>query len=160
MPFFYDVKRSVTTNGSPGTETTDLWGKTAANQQTLGIYSLYLACRFNSAGGMIARIKTNTGTTASGGTAQTPTARNSLFPAAQSVWADSTSVITAGTTLVVRQSVGGAATGGNGGWQALVPGDTIQMQANATNPVDAEVTELGAVASVTADITLEIGEGI
>jgi hypothetical protein len=160
MPFMYDVKRAFTSSGTPGTEVTDIVGKTIANQQILAIYSLYLACRFLTAGGHIARMKTCTAAGATGGTAQTPAAKNGLNPAAQSTWVDSTTAITAGGTLVTRQSVGGASTGGNGGWQALFPADAVQMQPNNANPIDVEFSELGAVASVTGDITVEIGEGI
>ena len=36
----------------------------------------------------------------------------------------------------------------------------IQMMPNATNPVDLEFTQLAASASVPADLTIDIGEGI
>ena len=48
MPFFYDINRQTTSNGSAGTETTHLWGKTSSSslQETVGIYGVYAASRF------------------------------------------------------------------------------------------------------------------
>lgn len=161
MPFYYDVDRAITTNGSAGTESTHLWGTTIANQETVGVSGFYCASRFGTAGGAQLRIKTNTGTVASGGTATTPTKRNLRgSPAAQSVWANDATTITAGTTLLTRVSVGFAQTGGMGGWVATEPTNKIQMMPNATNPVDVEFTSLASSASVTADLTVEFGEGI
>jgi hypothetical protein len=122
---------------------------------------LYLASRFGTAGGAQARIKTNTGTTASGGTPQTPSPRNLRGnPAAQSLWSNAGATITAGATLTIRMSVGFAQTGGMGGWIPITPQDAIQLMPNATNPVDVEFTTLASSASVTADMTVEFGEGI
>lgn len=161
MPLYYDVNYALTTNSSAGTETTQMWAKTAAEQETVGIVGLYLAARFGTAGGAQARIKTNTGTTASGGTGQTPAARNLRYGvAAQSTWNNAGSAITAGATLTVRMSVGFAQTGGMGGWIPITPQDAIQMMANATNPVDLEITSLASAASVTADMSVEFQEGI
>lgn len=161
MPFFYDLNKATTTNSSAGSESTHMWAKTAANQETLGIYGLYAASRFGTAGGSQLRLKTNTGTTASGGTAQTPTAKNLRGnPSAQSTWANDVSAITAGTTLITRLSVGFAQTGGMGGYVPIVPTAAIQMMPNATNPVDAEITSDAASNSVTFDLTIDIGEGI
>lgn len=161
MPFYYDLTRAITTNGSPNTESTHYWGKTAANQETVGISGLYIASRFGTAGGAQIRIKDNTGTTASGGTAQTPQPRNRRgSPAAQSIWANDATSITPGGTLLTRVTIGFAQTGGMGGWVATEPTAKIQMMPNATNPVDVEVTSNAASASVLADLTLEFGEGL
>jgi hypothetical protein len=62
MPFYYDLDRAITTNGSAGTESTHLWGTTVANQETVGISGLYIAARFGTAGGMQIRLKDNSGT--------------------------------------------------------------------------------------------------
>jgi hypothetical protein len=161
MPFFYDVNRAITTNASANTESTHLWGTTVANQETVSVVGLYAAARFATAGGAQARIKTNAGTVASGGTTQTAAPKNSRgVVAAQSVWKNDATAITNGTTLTVRTTVGFAQTGGQGGWIPLVPQDAFQMMPNALNPVDVEITSLAATASVTADLTLEIGEGV
>lgn len=159
MPF-YDLNRAITTNGSANTESTHLWGTTVANQETVNVVGLYAAARFATAGGAQARIKTNTGTVASGGTTQTAQPKNlRSAPAAQSVWKNDATAITNGATLVTRTTVGFAQTGGQGGWIPLVPQDAFQMMPNATNPVDVEITSNAATASVTADLTLEISEG-
>lgn len=161
MPFYYDLNYALTTNGSAGTENTSLWAKTAANQETCSIVGLYLASRFGTAGGAQARIKDNSGATASGGSTQTPRSRNLRGnPAAQSLWSNAGSAITPGATLTVRMSVGFAQTGGMGGWIPITPQDGIQMMPNATNPVDVEFTNLASAASVTADQTVEFSEGI
>jgi hypothetical protein len=161
MPFYYDLTRAITTNGSANTESTHLWGKTAANQETVGISGLYIAARFGTAGGAQIRLKDNTGTTASGGTGQTPVPRNRRgSPAAQSIWANDATAITPGATLLTRVTIGFAQTGGMGGWVATEPTAKIQMMPNATNPVDVEITSLASSASVTADLSLEFGEGI
>lgn len=163
MPFYYDVVRTTVTSGTAGTEVTHLWVKTAANQETVGISGMYITGRGGVAGGATLRAKTNTtgGTTASGGTAQTPGLRNQRgAPAAQSIWANDTTAITAGTTLVVKAAIGWAQTGGTGGWVATEPTAKIQMMPNATNPVDAEFTSVATGSSVAFDVTIEFGEGI
>lgn len=161
MPFYYDLVRAITTNGSAGTESSHLWAKTVANQETVGVSGCYIASRFGTAGGGQIRIKDNSGSTASGGTAQTPRPRNIRgAPAAQSVWANDATAITPGGTLTTRVTIGFAQTGGMGGWVATEPTSKIQMMANATNPVDVEFTSLANAASVTAELTAEFGEGI
>ena len=161
MPFFYDINRATTSNGSANTETSHLWGQTVANQETTAIYGVYGASRFATAGGGQLRVKDNTGTVASGGTATTPTPKNRRGnPAAQSAWKNDATAITAGGTLIVRLSVGFAQTGGMGGYVPIVPGAAIQLMPNATNPVDVEITSDMATASVTFDLTVDIGEGI
>lgn len=161
MPFFYDINRQTTSNGTAGTETTHLWGKTVANQETVGIYGVYAASRFLTAGGGQINVKTNTGTTASGGTATTPNPSNARGnPAAQSTWDNDATAITAGATLVIRKTVGFAQTGGMGGYVPIVPTAALQMMPNATNPVDIEFTSDMASNSVTFGLTVDIGEGI
>ena len=161
MPFYYDLVRAITTNSSAGTENTHLWAKTAANQETVGLSGVYIASRFGTAGGAQLRVKDNSGTTASGGTSQTPRPRNLRgAPAAQSIWANDTTTITPGATLTTRVTIGFAQTGGMGGWVATEPTAKIQMMPNATNPVDIEFTSLATSSSVTAEITAEFGEGI
>lgn len=138
-----------------------MFGKTVANQETVSLVGLYVGSRFGTAGGGQARIKTNTGSSALGGSIQAAQPRNLRGNvAAQSIWANSVVTITAGTVLQTRMTVGFAQTGGMGGWIPITPQDAIQLMPNATNPVDVELTNLASSASVTADMTLEIGEGI
>lgn len=161
MPFFYDINRATTTNGTANTESNHLWGTTVANQETVGIFGAYATARSNTAGGATLRVKDNTGTVASGGTATTPSPKNRRGnPAAQSAWKNDATAITNGTTLVVRMSVGFAQTGGMGGYVPPLQQAAIQMMPNATNPVDVEVFSIAATSSIVFDLTLDIGEGI
>ena len=161
MPFYYDVNRITATAASGGTEASHLWVKTAANQETVGISGLYVSGRGGTAGGATVRLKHNTGTTASGGTAQTPAPRNLRgAPAAQSIWANDATAITAGGTLVQRLSIGFAQTGGMGGWVATEPTAKVQMMPNATNPVDVEITSIANGATLPIEVTVEFGEGV
>src|ERR1700735_599871 len=161
MPFYYDVNRAETSNGSAGTESSHFYAKTIANQETMALKGVYIASRFGTAGGAQFRAKTNTGTTASGGTPQTPAPRNLRGnPAAQTTWFnDSTTAVTAGQTLTTRLTVGFAQTGGMGGWVPIEAPDAIQLMANATNPVDLEFNSNASAASVTFDATMEFSEG-
>jgi len=161
MPFFYDLKRAFTTSGSANTEVTELVGKTITQQSgQLAIYAIYGACRFATAGGAQLKFKTCTATAATGGTAQTPTKKFERNPAAESTWVDGATTITAGGTLLTRLTIGMAQTGGMGGWQALMPQDAFQFQPNAASPIDGELTTNASVASVTGDLSVEIGEGL
>jgi hypothetical protein len=161
MPLYYALNRAYTSSGTGSTEVTGLWGKTAANQETVNIIGIYAASIFGTAGGGQLNVKTNTGTTASGGTAQTPVAKNLRYGvAAQSIWANDTTTITAGTTLTTHLTVGFAQTGGMGGYVPIVPQDGIQLMPNATNPVDIEITHKAVSISVTFSATLEFSEGI
>jgi len=161
MPYYYDVNRALTSNGSANTESSHLYLKTIANQETASVKGLYAASRFATAGGAQLRGKTNTGTTVSGGTSQTPAPRNIRgSAAAQTTCFNDATAITAGTTLTTRITVGFAQTGGMGGWVALEPSASIQLPPNATSPVDFEVTSLASVASLTFDATVEFSEGV
>jgi hypothetical protein len=161
MPLYYDLNFGFTSAAGAGTEGTFMWGHTVANQETVGIVGLYGSARGGTAGGGTLRIKTNTGTTASGGTAQTPAAKNLRYAvAAQSVWANGGTAIVAGTTLTARVSVGLAQTGGMGGYIPITPQDAIQLMPNATNPVDVEFTDLFNGSSIVLDSTIEFQEGI
>jgi len=161
MPFYDVPTYAATTNATPGTETYQMWAKPAAGNETVSITGVYCASRFASAGGCQARIKSNTlgGTVASGGTATTPTPKHPLAQVAKSVWASGATAITPGTTLIVRMSIGFAATGGMGGYIPIQPSAGIQMLA-VPNPVDLEFTSLASQASVTHDLAIEFQEGV
>ena len=161
IPIYYDINRALTSNGSANTESTHWWVKTAANQETVAFKGIYLASRFATAGGAQFRVKSNTGTTASGGTAQVPNAKNlRLGVAAQSVWANDATAIVNGTVLLPRLTVGFAQTGGMGGWVPVEAADAIVMMPGATNPVDYEFVSNAATANVTFDATIDLSEGI
>jgi hypothetical protein len=161
MPFLYDLNRVTTTNASGGTETTHMRAATIANQETVNISGLYATARAATAGGATLRAKHNTGTAASGGTAQTPAPKNLRGnPAAQSTWFNDATAITAGGTLVQRISVGFAQTGGMGGYVPTLQNGAVQMMPNTTNPVDLEITSIASAGAIPFDFTVDIGEGI
>jgi len=160
MPYFYDLEFGFTVTTA---ETTQMAGKQVAAGAVLGIYGLMMNARSLTAGGASGRTKTNTagGTVFSGGTAQTPTTKEPRAPAAQSTWVNAGTAITAGTTLLVRNSVGFAQTGGQGGMQPITPQAAVQIEGGTTpNPVDVEFTNISATATVVGDMTVEIGEGL
>ncbi len=160
MPYFYDLEFGFTVTTS---ETTQMAGKQVAAGAVLGIYGFMMNARSLTAGGASGRTKTNTagGTVFSGGTAQTPTTKEPRAPAAQSTWVNAGTAITAGTTLLVRNSVGFAQTGGQGGMQPITPQAAVQIEGGTTpNPVDVEFTNISATATVVGDMTVEIGEGL
>ena len=168
MPLYYDINVGGTPNaGTPGltigtNESTFLWGKTVANQETVGIAGFYMASKFGTAGGAQARLKDNAGATAANGISQVPRARNLRYlVVCLSLWSYRVDgLVSAGTTLTARVTVGFAQTGGMGGWVATEPTNKIQMMPNATSPVDVEFTALATTSATTADMTVEIGEGI
>jgi hypothetical protein len=161
LPFYYDLNRITATNASGATESSHPWATTAANQETVGVSGLYVSGRGGTAGGATIRLKHNTGTIASGGTTQTAAPRNLRgSPAAQNVWKNDATAITAGTTLVQRVSIGFAQTGGMGGWVATEPTAKVQMMPNGANPIDVEITSIANGATLPIEITVEFGEGI
>lgn len=159
MPF-YDITRSTSTNGTTLTSTTHLWGTTVANQETVSIMGAFASARASSAGGATMNLQFNTGTVASGGTTTTPAAKNARSaPAAQSSWKNDATAITPGTTLVTREAIGFAQTGGMGGYVPIVPGAALQMMPNATNPVDFEITTLAVGTSIPFTLSVDFMEG-
>jgi hypothetical protein len=158
MPFYYDINRPSTTNASSATENQELWVKTGAVYDA-AIKAIYASARFNTAGGGTFRAKFNTGTTASGGSAQTPSPRNLRGPAATTVWANAGTSITPGATLTTRAIAGFAQTGGQGGWVAVEAADALYMGGNALTPVDAEFTSIANGSSVPFEVQIEFSEG-
>jgi hypothetical protein len=162
MPFFYDLMYEATQTAA-ATPQTQFAGKQVAAGATLGLYGVMCAARSLTAGGGTLQTNTNTagGTVFSGGTAKTPTKKNPNLPAANSTWVTGATAITAGTTLLVRNAVGFAQTGGTGGLQPIMQQAAIQVDGGTTpNPVDIEFVSLTSTSGVVFDITLEIGEDI
>jgi hypothetical protein len=111
-------------------------------------------------------MKTNTGTTASGGSTTGLNGTNGVNKnlrygvAAGMTWLGDASAITAGTTLALRESIGFSQTGGQGGWVALTSQQGIQMMPNATQPVDVEFTSITFSVSVPFDLVVDFSEGV
>lgn len=163
MPYFYDIQYSATqtTQSTPQTQAA---GKQIAQGSTLGIYGVIAAARSLTAGGMTVHTKTNTagGTVFSGGTAQTPVRKNpQSSTVANSTWVNGGAAITAGTTLLFRNAVGMAQTGGTGGLQPIMQQAAVQIVGGTTpNPVDVEFVSNGVTSAVAFELTIEIGEDI
>ena len=112
MPFYYDVTRETTTNGTTQTLTTH-FRSTVAAAVPMGIVGLYANARHGTAGGgVIYGIRP--GTTGSGGTASTENKKHLDNPTAGTAWLDDATAITAGATPAVQCTVGIAQTGGPG----------------------------------------------
>jgi len=157
MPFYYDVTRSVTTNGSANTESQHFRVLTVSNQKMFRLMGLYGACQSGTAGGARVRLKT-AGVAGSLGTAQIPAKRNADSPAADTTWFNDASALTAGTTLTTRLTVGMAQTGGMGGWVALEMDHALSLKPNGGPNGNAEIYTIANGASIAADLTAEFQE--
>ena len=128
MPFYYDVSRETTTNGTTQTLSTHL-RSTVAAAVPMGIVGLYANARHATAGGGVI-YGVRPGTTGSGGTASTENKKHPDNPTAGTAWLDDATAITAGATPAVQCTVGIAQTGGQGGWVALERDMALQVKAN------------------------------
>jgi hypothetical protein len=155
MPYYYDLNGSYTTSGTPATEVDALRGLTIANQNTTRIMSLVAAGRNTTAGGGQLRLKTFA-TASTAGSAQTPAARNSRSPAAESTWFTGP---TAGATPTVRLTVGWAQTGGTGGVMEFDNDSAIALRPNGGANGNVDLFTIAASASMVVDSTLVISEG-
>ena len=116
MPFYYDVSRETTTNGT--TQTLSTHFRSVPGAVPAGIVGVYGNARHGTAGGGVL-YAIRPGTTGSGGTASTENKKHPSNPTAVLAWLDDASAITPGATPQVQVTVGIAQTGGQGGWVAL-----------------------------------------
>ena len=160
MPFYYDLFRAFTTNGSADTLSTHFRLLTIANQLPVRLVGLYANAREGTAGGGDISIVT-AGTAGSAGTAQTPALRNPRSPAAEvTAFNDNdAAAITAGATPTERVSVGFAQTGGMGGWVALENDHAVLLKPNGGADGNAEVSSRADAVSQKIRVTLELSEG-
>ena len=159
MPFYYDVIRQASSNGSGSTESTHLRFLTVANQQEAKIKTLFGSAVFGTAGG--GKLRAYQGTTpSSGGTAATVSKRNPNNPAAQlTAFNDATAITPASGTVVQRLSVGFAQTGGQGAWMALEPDDAITLLPNAGANGNLDIASICNGTTVALDIKVGHSEG-
>lgn len=127
MPFYYDVTRETTTNGTTQTLSTHL-RSVPASAVPAGIVGIYAAARHGTAGGGVV-YGIRPGTTGSGGTPAPENKKHPDNPVSALAWLDDTSAITPGATPQVQCTVGIAQTGGQGGWVALERDMALQMKA-------------------------------
>lgn len=165
MPYFYDLTRT-STSAIAASAAQVAWAKTIAAQETLALYGMFASFRSTSAGGGTFRMADNTssGSLASGGSSATPQPKNRRgSAAAQSLWFNDASAITASSLGQNPRVIAGfAATGGMGGYVPLVPQQAIQMMTSSTtqfNPVDWEFTSITSSSGL-YDWVIDIGEGI
>jgi len=158
MPFYYDLTREVTTNGTADTLSSHFRLLSIANQLPARLVGLYGAARGGTAGGADLTIVT-AGTAGSGGTSQTPALRQARNPAAQLTAFNDATAITAGATPTERVSVGVAQTGGMGGWVALEADHAITLNPNGGANGNAEVSSRADAISQIVKATLEFNEG-
>lgn len=156
MPFYFDSNRSVTSSGTPLTETAaDLLLLTAANQNTAVITALTGTARVSGGGtslsGAVVRVKT-AGTAGTGGSAFTPNKRRPDNPAAQCVF---TSAATSGTTLATRIIAGMSVPGGAGGWMAIERDAGLHLKPNGGANGNAETSYLAGLATMLIEYQLE-----
>src|SRR6266850_7091449 len=137
MPFYYDLERAFTTNGTPATLFTHLRVATVANQMTARLSAFYPKARFVTAGGAFMQLVT-AGTIGSGGTGITPVPRNSKMPAADTTWFHDGTAITPGATPTTRATAGFAQTGGQNGWVATEMDNAITLRQNGGSNGNAE----------------------
>lgn len=157
MPFYYDVNRLHTTNGTANTLSTLLRFLTVANQKMARIFGLSGACRFGTAGGAVLRL-IRAGAAGSGGTSQTPAEANPDTPAADTTVFNDATAITPGTSPVTQLTVGVAQTGGHGGWVALETDMAKAMKPNGGANGNIEIGSLANAASVTMEATVDFQE--
>jgi hypothetical protein len=150
MPFYYDVTRETTTNGTTQTLSTHLRATPAAAVPA-GVVGLYGNARHGTAGGGVIYL-TRPGTAGSGGTASTENKKHPDNPTAGLAWTDDASAITPGATPQVQVTVGIAQTGGQGGWVALERDMAVQMKAAG---VGVEVGSKAVGTSVPINVTVD-----
>jgi hypothetical protein len=153
MPFYYDVTRETTTNGTTQTLSTHLRVTTAAAVPA-GIVGIYGDARHSTAGGGVI-YGTRGGAAGSGGTAATANKKHPDNPSAGSSWLNDATAITAGTSPQVQVTVGIAQTGGQGGWVALEMAMAIQMKANAGANGNFEIGSKAIGTSVPINTTVD-----
>ena len=125
MPYYFDVTRETTTNGT--TQTLSTHFRSVPGASASGIVGIYANARHATAGGGVI-YAVRPGTTGSGGTASTENKKHPDNPTALLAWLDDTSAITPGATPQVQATVGIAQTGGQGGWVALERDMALQMK--------------------------------
>lgn len=143
MPFIYDAQSAMlatnfTTNGTANTETDHCFWKPGT--RNLGLQAIYVGGKgaaLTALSGIAYRLKKWTTTSAAGGTAQTPVARDPGAQAAKQTCGMSASAgVTAGTggPSFLGACVSGAA--GPGGWVAPNPDSLPTLEGSANQSID------------------------
>lgn len=149
MPFYYDITRETSTNGTTQTLTAHL--RSVPGAVPAGIVGVYANARHGTAGGGVV-YAIRPGTTGSGGTAATENKKHPDNPTAALAWSDDTSAITPGATPQVQATVGIAQTGGQGGWVALERDMALQTKVSG---VGFEISSKAIGTSVPINVTAD-----
>ena len=160
MPFYYNVTRSATTNGTGNTCSTHIYILTIANQQNAVIVQVSASVRnITTAGSGFLSIAKNA-TAPGGGGANTPTPANPKSPAAQTTaFDDGTAINTSGGATTRMFSVGFAQTGGQGGWVALERDNGFTLNPNGGANGNLKLDSFTATASQALEASTQFLEG-
>lgn len=131
MPFYYDVSRETTSNGTPQTLSTHLQA-VSASAVSFGVVGVYADARHGTAGGGVVYV-IRPATAGSGGTAATENKKHPDNPTNGTAFVHDGSAITPGGTPQTQVTVGVAQTGGQGGWVALERDMAVQVKAGGSN---------------------------
>ena len=127
MPFYYDLSRETTTNGTTQTITHHLAGITGT-QVSAGVVGFYGNARHGTAGGGVIYCQRDSAAP-TGGTAATENKKHPDNPTNTTGFVHDGTTISV-TSLSVQMTVGIAQTGGQGGWVALERDMALQLKAN------------------------------
>ena len=156
MPFFYAFNYTATSSSSAN-NTSDAGKITSGSNVDGRIVGVYIAAYSTTAGGFDLRV-TRTQTSGTGGTSYTLLPRDGTAPAAVST-ASTNNTTAASGTLTTQLTVGAPATGGMGGWIMVDPDAAIKLnRGGSTTSGNVDLLDICAVASVTADLTVEVCE--
>ena len=159
MPFYYNITRSATTNGTGNTCSTHIYVLTAANQANAAIVQIMASVRNSTTAGSGFLSVAKTATAPGGGGAQTPQKANANNPAAQTtVFDDSSAINTSGGATTRLFSIGFAQTGGQGGWVALERDNAFTLLANGGANGNAKFDSFTATASQALEISSQFLE--
>ena len=159
MPFYYDVTRSATTNGTGNTCSTHLRLLTVANQMLATIVQIMAAFRNSTTAGSgflsIARLAA----AGAGGTSLTPAPANPLSRAADTTAFTDATAITSGAATTRRFGIGLAQTGGQGGWVALERDNGEALAPNGGANGNLQLDSFTATASQLLEVSGQFIEG-
>lgn len=145
------------TSSSAANATTDASKITSGSNVDTRIVGVYVAAYSTTAGGYDLRV-TRTQTIGTGGSAYTLVPRDGTAPAAVAT-ASTNNTTAASGTLTTQLTVGAPATGGMGGWIMVDPDAAIKLnRGGSTTSGSVDFLDICAVASVTADHTIEVVE--
>jgi len=159
MPYYYNVTRSATTNGTGNTCSSHIYLLTIANQQNCAVVQIMASVRNSTTAGsgFLSINKASISPTLGG--ANTPTKANNISPAAQTTAFDDTSVIGTGGTTTRMFAIGFAQTGGQGGWVALERDNAQTLNPNGGANGNLKFDSFTATASQALEVSCQFLEG-